>query len=278
MKETNALRSLLAGSLLLALGCGGPESQGETPGRALWEAVPVAVPIESTPEILARGKLLYGVRCERCHGTEGDGTGPASLYLTTPPRDFTRGLFKFRTVPSGELPADADLYRTVSAGFPAYGMPAFDYLPSEDRWALVHYVKSFSERFEGEGAVAALDLGEPLSRASSSDEALLSRGLETFQRAQCGKCHGDDGRGFGPSAEGLEDSWGHPIRTLDLTSAAIYFKGGARSKDVMRSLSTGLMGTPMPSYLESGFTREDLWSLAYYVSSLSGERERAPER
>jgi len=249
------------------VGCGS-DTPVEMPGYTEWASV-TATPVEATPALLAHGKSVYAVRCERCHGISGDGQGPTSLYMSTPPRDFRRGLFKFRSSPSGEHPTDLDLFRTVTAGFPAYGMPRFDYLSEQDRWALVHYVKTFIERRDEEAA-QTLEIGEP----PAPSDALFAQGLEVFTKAQCGKCHGEDGRGSGPSAEGLEDGWGHPIRTLDLTSAAVYYMTGARPDDIMRTLSTGLMGTPMPSYFESGFTREELWSLAYYISSLSGEKER----
>ena len=48
--------------------------------------------------------------CVGCHGANGDGKGPAADMLIVKPRDFTKGIFKFRSTPSGTLPTDEDLY------------------------------------------------------------------------------------------------------------------------------------------------------------------------
>ena len=53
--------------------------------------------------------------------------------------------------------------------------------------------------------------------------------------------------------------------------------GGARARDIMLTLASGMAGTPMPSYLESGLTTDELWSLAHYVESLVGERSAGSE-
>jgi cytochrome c oxidase cbb3-type subunit 2 len=269
-RTTATLVRLLVLASLLVPACARKVSREIAPGHLLWESVDVPRAALS-PERVATGRRLYEMRCAACHGLERDGQGPASLFLGTPPRDFGREAFKFRTLSSSALPDDGDLFRTITVGFPAYGMPAFDYLSEESRWALVHYIKSASDRFEKWPPGKAIDLGaEPGPSAER-----VAQGRQAFEKAKCGMCHGEDGRGFGPSAEGLQDSLGRPIRTLDLTTPAIYYKRGPRAPDIMQTLTSGLSGTPMPSYLESGLTLEELWSLAYYVESLVGE---SPQR
>ena len=81
----------------------------------------------TTPALVEQGQEIYFRRCSFCHGLLGDGEGPAAEFLDPRPRDFTLGTFKFRTTQSGELPTDADLFRTVSRGLPGTGMQAFDY-------------------------------------------------------------------------------------------------------------------------------------------------------
>jgi cytochrome c553 len=96
-----------------------------------------------TDELKAQGKEIYIRRCSFCHGLMGDGNGPAADYLDPRPRDFTLGTFKFRTTQSGELPTDADMFRTVSRGLPGTGMQAFDGdlikngLSEQQRWAVI---------------------------------------------------------------------------------------------------------------------------------------------
>jgi hypothetical protein len=80
------------------------------------------------------------------------------------------------------------------------------------------------------------------------------------------RCHGEAGRGEGPSAPTLKDDLGHPIRAADLTYRWT-FRGGPRREDVFRTFSTGLNGTPMPSFFDS-VSEADRWALTDYVYSL----------
>ena len=252
-------------------GCtGAGEATEAAPGQPLWDLVEVTH-VPPSPELIETGRRLYGVRCAACHGEDLDGQGPASVFLSTPPRDFQVEGFKLSSPSSSSLPSEEDLFRTITAGFPAYGMPPFDYLSVEERWALVHYTRDASGRFENRRPPEPADLG--LDPGSGPERLTLGR--QAFDRAQCRMCHGEDGRGFGPSAEGLRDGKDRPVRTLDLTSPATCYKRGARARDIMLTLASGLAGTPMPSYLDSGLTTDELWSLSYYVESLVGERSAA---
>ena len=275
--RTSILVAGLMASVFLTGGCGKSpgEWQDATPGHLNWEAVEIpegeAIP-EATPELVAHGERLYNVRCAVCHGHDLDGQGPASQFLGVKPRDFTSGTFKFRSLSTSGLPTNEDLFRTITVGFPSHGMPSFSYLSATDRWALVHFTKTGFARFAQDPPRSPVAPG----RAPEPSEARLAQGREAFEKAQCGKCHGEDGRGFGPSAAELTDTWGDPIATLDLASPAIYYKRGARAEDVMDTLVSGIGGTPMPSYFESGLTLDELWSLARYVESLVGTRDQAP--
>ena len=80
------------------------------------------------------------------------------------------------------------------------------------------------------------------------------------------RCHGETGRGEGPSAPTLKDDLGHPIRAADLTYRWT-FRGGPRREDIFRTFSTGLNGTPMPSFFDS-VAEADRWALTDYVHSL----------
>ena len=56
----------------------------------------------------------------------------------------------------------------------------------------------------------------------------------------------------------------------DLTSGQ--FKSGAAVEDIFRTMTTGLSGTPMPSYRDS-LPEEDRWALSYYVLALSAYKD-----
>ena len=46
-------------------------------------------------------------------------------------------------------------------------------------------------------------------------------------------------------------------------------RGGGTREDIFRTLSTGLNGTPMPSFVEA-LQPEQRWAIADYITSLSG--------
>lgn len=93
---------------------------------------------------------LYRNNCIRCHGTSGDGRGPAARLLSPYPRDFRLGKYKFKSTPQGTKPSKQDLARIIRHGLPGTSMPSFALLSNEDVEALVDYVIYLSIRGETE--------------------------------------------------------------------------------------------------------------------------------
>lgn len=186
---------------------------------------------------------LYEDACAACHGVAGDGRGPAARLLGEPrPRDFTSGVFKLRSTPTGSLPRDEDLYQAISRGVAGTWMPAWEEsLAPEQRWALVRYVKRFSGLFAEEAPDPPVEI-PPVPNPSSE---LVREGRFVYAMLKCGECHGARGRGDGPSAGKLKDDWGERIRAYDFTRGG--YKNGASPVDLYRTLRTGLDGTPMPA-------------------------------
>ena len=169
-------------------------------------------------ELLSLGKATYNRRCAGCHGTKGDGKGPSAMFLNPKPRDFTTGLFKFRsTVGKDSLPTDADLYLVVSHGLWGTSMPSMQEIPDRERWAVIHYLKTFSERWKQEPA------GHPISVPAEPPVTpeSLENGKLLFQ-ANCALCHGDLGKADGSLAQPgmLFDDWGEPIKPAHLSLPA----------------------------------------------------------
>jgi cytochrome c oxidase cbb3-type subunit I/II len=218
--------------------------------------------IPSTPDLLERGRQAYTRRCVGCHGARGDGNGPAATFLSPRPRDFTTGVFKFRTTPSGSLPTDGDLFRTVSRGVRWTAMPTWHEVPEKDRLAVVSYIKTFSPRWKTDRPEPAVTIPAP----PRVGESLLASGRELYAKAKCAECHGETGAGNGPSAGQLRDDFELPIRPTDFTRGQ--FKGGSAVSDVFRTMTTGLDGTPMPSFGET-LTDDERWAISYYVLSFS---------
>ena len=230
-----------------------------------WE-VAVEPQIPETTELVEHGKEIYSQVCYVCHGSEGKGNGQIAKFMVTDPRDFTSGLFKVRTTLSGELPTDLDIFRTITTGFPEYGMPSFYLLKPEERWGLVYYVKKFYPYFEEDGPGEVVTIGEATPK---TDEAIAS-GKEMYVTLGCVSCHGKNGQGDGPSVSGLEDDWGNPIYPPDFSLGKRVLKGGDSSRDIVRALMTGRNGTPMPSYKDVFEALEvSPWPLAYFIEELT---------
>jgi mono/diheme cytochrome c family protein len=210
------------------------------------------------------GKKLYEVNCAQCHGEKGDGNGIAAPLLLPKPRDFTSGKFKIRTTPSGALPTTQDLKNIIRAGMPYTAMPAWPQFNEQQLTQLVYYVKSFDPAFanpERQAEPIEIPAAPPLSNDS------IEKGKKLYADLGCARCHGDTGRTDGISAPTLKDDWGNPIRAADLTRRWT-FRGGPKREEIFRAFSTGLNGTPMPSFVDA-LSAEQRWDLANYVYSLS---------
>jgi cytochrome c oxidase cbb3-type subunit 2 len=218
--------------------------------------------LPNTPQQVERGREVYGRRCVGCHGEQGDGNGPAATFLDPRPRNFTIGSFKFRTTPSGSLPTDGDLYRTLTRGVRFTAMPTWHELPDKDRVAVIAFIKTFSSRWKEERPEPPIVIGEP----PKATPELLERGKALYAQAKCFQCHGEGGRGDGPSADELEDDLKFKIRPADFTKGQ--FKGGSDVRDIYRTMTTGLDGTPMPSFADS-MKDDERWAISYYVLSFS---------
>lgn len=220
-----------------------------------------------TDEQIAAGQKVYFKKCVWCHGPEGAGDGPGALRLWPRPRNFNQGTFKVRTTASGELPTDEDLFLTVTNGLPGSAMPSWDgILSDEQRRNVIAFVKTklvkernFQDADE-EFHVISFD-----GQVSSSPES-IKRGEEVFlKKGKCVECHGQDGRGNGNLTQ--KDDWGFPIFPADLHKCWD-FRGNRRDpynpKTVFREVSTGLNGTPMPSFIDL-LSVQERWDVANFV-------------
>jgi len=211
------------------------------------------------------GKNVYLKNCAQCHGEKGDGEGYATPHLYPRPRDFTTGRFKVRTTPSGALPTHQDLVNIIRRGMPYTSMPAWPDLSAQEVSDLAYFIKTFSADFATPESVP-----QPveLPGAPSVTNESIELGKKLYVETGCVKCHGNLGRGDGPSAPTLMDDFGQPIRAADLTQSWT-FRGGSSREDIFRTMTTGLNGAPMPSFADS-LPSEQRWAITDYIGSLSG--------
>ncbi len=100
---------------------------------------------------------LYRQHCGHCHGTTGDGMGPTAAVLHPYPRDYRRGLFKFKSTQRAAEPTSLDLEHIIRQGANGTAMPSFNLLPEDEIAALVEYVEFLSMRGQTEiGLIAAM--------------------------------------------------------------------------------------------------------------------------
>lgn len=96
---------------------------------------------------------LYRQHCVHCHGINGDGHGPTAMFLNPYPRDYRKGIYKFKSTYNPDRPADKDLYHVLYDGIPGTSMPSFALLPDQEIAALIEYVKYLSIRGQMETAL-----------------------------------------------------------------------------------------------------------------------------
>ncbi len=214
-------------------------------------------------EEFKKGKDIYIKYCAVCHGEEGDGEGPLARALYPKPRDFIRGQFKIRTNPSGSVPTDADLIHVIYTGIHGTSMIPWDILEEEQIKAMLPVIKSFSIAWQYRKPEPSVILG----REMRPTQKTIARGKKLYEEKECWKCHGKTGRGDGPSSYDLEDEWGIPILPYDFTRESKY-KGGSTDRDIYLRFTTGMNGTPMPSFANE-LSDEDRWCMVHYVKSLA---------
>jgi DMSO reductase family type II enzyme heme b subunit len=221
--------------------------------------------LPATEENVAAGKQIYRDSCWYCHGKVGDGNGPAADFLDPRPRDFTAGMYKIRTTKTGELPTDEDLFRIISKGIPGTAMPRWELtLSEEERWKVLQYIKTFAVEFADPEYDPYIAVVEIPPKVESSPESIV-KGRKIFEKNKCFECHGLEGKGDG--REGLEDGWGFPVRVRNLTRGS-NIKGGKNPEDIVYRFTTGINGTPMPSFAKN-ISGEERWHLANYIASIA---------
>jgi mono/diheme cytochrome c family protein len=104
---------------------------------------PIAIPGLSAPEnptpadeaSLTRGKELFAINCQMCHGVTGEGNGAISAFLINfKPANLTSEVVQSKS--------DGSIFLTISNGLEGR-MPALnENLTVSERWDVVNYVRT----------------------------------------------------------------------------------------------------------------------------------------
>jgi mono/diheme cytochrome c family protein len=236
---------------------------------------------------LEAGRAGYRRACRPCHGEAGDGKGPLSVGQHPPPRNFTLGVFKFASVPSGALPRDEDLVRSVKDGLRGTAMLGW-HLSEPEIVHVVQYLKTLSPRWREEAA------GDPVPIPPDPWAGEAARAIAVGSRvyhglARCNACHPSyvprseadaDAKAAGVAPAHRADPYapvatasdfGAPILATDFTRDELRSVRPGSLRDLYRVIAAGVGGTAMPAWT-GALPPADLWALTRYVSSIAALR------
>ncbi|HEV2057216.1 MAG TPA: cytochrome c [Methylomirabilota bacterium] len=104
--------------------------------QGAWEAPTMEKakknPLPANAATVAQGKKVAEVNCVSCHGAKGKGDGAAAVALNPKPADWTSKRV--------QAMSDGEIFWKLSTGRGA--MPSWKFLPENDRWAVVRYIRS----------------------------------------------------------------------------------------------------------------------------------------
>lgn len=113
---------------------------------------------------VAQAQSLYQTQCSVCHGADGRAKTEAAKNLTPPPLSF----FDAEKMPKL---APQLAFHVLTFGISGTGMPSFDHLSAEQRWALSFYVVGLRHGSPGQKTDAVLGRHPIVSRVSLADLA-----------------------------------------------------------------------------------------------------------
>jgi mono/diheme cytochrome c family protein len=84
---------------------------------------------------IARGKELFAINCQMCHGATGEGTGPVAPFLINfKPANLTSDVVQSKS--------DGSIFLTISNGLEGRMPPLNENLTVPERWDVVNFVRT----------------------------------------------------------------------------------------------------------------------------------------
>ncbi len=253
--------------------------------------------VYATAANLNHGLSIYTEYCMSCHGVTGEGNGVSSKGLYPPPRNFTKGIYKFGRVVSGELVHDEDLKLILKKGLHGTAMLPWD-LSDQQAFDVIQYIKTFAPQvWEGKDkklGVAIVPTKDPYAEAHVA--SAVQKGKEVYHIvAQCWTCHrayiphselsainqkinNEPMKDFDPEMYNVKpqpSDHGGPTIPPDFTWD--FIRSASTVEDIYVRLNAGVGGTSMPSW-KGTLQDDEIWAVAYYVKSLTELRGNQAER
>jgi mono/diheme cytochrome c family protein len=113
------------------------------PARSIPIEGPITIPGMPAPEnpmagdeaSTARGKELFTINCQMCHGATGEGTGPIAPFLINfKPANLTSDVVQSKS--------DGSIFLTITNGLEGRMPPLNENLTVSERWDVVNYVRT----------------------------------------------------------------------------------------------------------------------------------------
>ena len=92
-------------------------------------------PMPGDEASIARGKELFAIHCQMCHGQTGEGTGPIAAFLIKyKPANLTTDVVQSKS--------DGSIFMTITNGLDGRMPPLNENLTVPERWDVVNFVRT----------------------------------------------------------------------------------------------------------------------------------------
>ncbi len=113
------------------------------PAQSIPIEGPITIPGMPSPQnpmpgdaaSITRGKELFTINCQMCHGATGEGTGPIAPFLINfKPANLTSDVVQSKS--------DGSIFLTITHGLEGRMPPLNENLTVSERWDVVNYVRT----------------------------------------------------------------------------------------------------------------------------------------
>lgn len=187
-----------------------------------FHAAGLDAPDLSDPALLRRGAGHFESGCAACHGSPAQPRGPVVMSMTPHPPDLATRIDDWRP---------QDLFWVVKHGVKFTGMPAWPTQARDDEvWSMVAFLQALP------GMDAEAYRRHAFGPAEHEGDAADLSTTVRPARADCVRCHGDDGLGDPNGAFPRLDI--QPVEVL--VDALAAYAAGTRQSGIMQAAVSGL--------------------------------------